>query len=83
MPLFAIDVLHGDARTQGLLLTMVGIGAVIGALTIASLGRQQGNGRLMISGAAGFGLSLVAFSQSKVLGMAMTFTFLAGLSNSG
>ena len=83
MPVFAIDVLHGDAETQGLLLTMVGIGAVIGALIIASLGRQQGNGRLMISGAAGFGLSLVAFSQSKVLGMAMTFTFLAGLSNSG
>ncbi len=83
MPVFAIDVLGGDAETQGLLLTMVGIGAVIGALTIASLGRQQGNGRLMISGAAGFGLSLVAFSQSKVLGMAMTFTFLAGLSNSG
>jgi MFS family permease len=83
MPVFAIDVLHDDARTQGLLLTMVGIGAVIGALAIASLGRQQGNGRLMISGAAGFGLSLVAFSQSKVLGMAMAFTFLAGLSNSG
>ncbi len=83
MPVFAIDVLGGDAETQGLLLTMVGIGAVIGALIIASLGRQQGNGRLMISGAAGFGLSLVAFSQSKVLGMAMTFTFLAGLSNSG
>lgn len=83
MPIFAIDVLHGDARTQGLLLTMVGIGAVIGALTIASLGRRQGNGKLLITGAACFGLSLVFFSRSPVLWMAMTSTFLAGLSNSG
>jgi MFS family permease len=83
MPIFAIDVFHGDARTQGLLLTMVGIGAVLGALTIASLGRWQGNGKLLVAGAAGFGLSLVFFSRSPVLSMAMAFTFLAGLSNSG
>ncbi len=82
MPIFAIDVLHGDASTQGLLLTMVGIGAVLGALTIASLGRRQGSGKLLIAGAAGFGLSLVFFSRSPVLWMAMVFTFLAGLSNS-
>ncbi len=83
MPIFAVDVLHGNASTQGLLLTMVGIGAVLGALTIASLGRRQGNGKLMIIGAAGFGLSLVFFSRSPVLWMAVVFTFLAGLSNSG
>ena len=82
MPLFAIDVLHGNATTQGLLLTMVGIGAVIGAVIIASLGQKQGNGKLLIFGAAGFGLSLVFFSQSPVIWMAMIFTFLAGISNS-
>lgn len=83
MPIFAIDVLHGDASTQGLLLTMVGIGAVLGALTIASLGRRQGSGKLLLIGSACFGLSLVFFSRSSVLWMAMVFTFLAGLSNSG
>ncbi len=82
MPIFAIDVLHGNASTQGLLLTMAGIGALLGALTIASLGRRQGSGKLMILGAAGFGLSLVLFSRSPVLWMAMLSTFLAGLSNS-
>ncbi len=81
MPIFAIDVLHGDARTQGLLLTGMGIGAVVGALTIASLGRRQGSGKILITGAAGFGLSLVLFSQSPVLWLSMCFTFLAGLSN--
>ena len=82
MPVFVVNVLHGNASTQGLLLTMVGIGALLGALTIASLGRNQGNGRLLVAGAAGFGLSLVLFSRSPVLSMAMIFTFLAGLSNS-
>jgi MFS family permease len=82
MPIFAIDVFHGDAETQGLLLTMVGIGGILGALGIASLGRKQGSGKLLISGAIGFGLSLAFFARSPVLGMAMVFTFLAGFFNS-
>lgn len=82
MPIFAIDILHGNAGTQGLLLTSVGVGAVLGALAIASMGQGQGNGKLLIAGAAGFGLGLVLFSQSKVLWMALIFTFIAGLSNS-
>ncbi|MFC1988067.1 MFS transporter [Chloroflexota bacterium] len=83
MPIFAIDILHGDASTQGLLLSMTGIGAVLGALVIASLGRRQGSGKLLIAGAASFGLSLVLFSQSPVLWLAMFFTFMAGLLNTG
>jgi MFS transporter, DHA1 family, staphyloferrin A biosynthesis exporter len=82
MPLFAIDVLHGGATTQGLLLTCTGIGAVIGAVIIASMGQKQDNGKLLIAGAAGFGLSLVLFSRSPVIWMAMIFTFLAGFSQS-
>lgn len=83
MPVFAKDVFHGDASTQGFLLTSVGIGAILGALVIATLGRRQGSGKLLICGAAGFGLSLVLFSRSPILHIAMIFTFLAGLSNSG
>ena len=83
MPVFALDVLHGTATTQGLLMTGTGVGAVIGALIIASLGRRQGSGKLLILGACGFGLGLVLFSRSSVLWMAMLFTFMAGLSNSG
>jgi MFS family permease len=77
MPIFA----HGDSATQGLLMMTVGIGAIIGAFTIASLGRRQGNAKLMICGAAGFGLSLVFFSQSPFLPMAMAFTFMVGMCN--
>jgi MFS transporter, DHA1 family, staphyloferrin A biosynthesis exporter len=82
MPIFAIDIFHGGATTQGLLLTTVGIGAVLGALAMASLGQRQTNGKLLLAGAAGFGLSLVLFSSSPVLIVAACFTFLAGLCNS-
>jgi MFS family permease len=82
LPIFAIDVFHGGADTQGLLLTMVGVGAVLGALTIASLGQKQGSGKLLIVGAAGFGLSLVLFSRSPVLWLAAVSVFLGGICNS-
>ncbi len=78
MPVFA----SGNATHQGLLLSGLGIGAVLGALTIASIGHRQGSGKLMIMGAAGFGLSLVLFSHSPSIFIAIVFTFLAGLSNS-
>lgn len=82
MPVFAIDVFHGDARTQGMLLTMVGIGAMLGALIIASLRQGQGNGKLLVIGAVGFGISLALFAQSPVLLMAVVCTLLAGFFNS-
>ncbi len=78
MPIFAIDVFHGDAGTQGLLMMMTGIGGLTGALAIASMGRRQGNGKMMIGGVAGFGLSLLLFSQSPALSVAMLFTLLSG-----
>jgi MFS family permease len=81
MPDFAVKVFHGDQGTQSLLLAIVGVGALVGALTIASLGSKQGSGKLMIAGAAAFGLSLVLFSRSPVLQMALVFVFLAGFSN--
>jgi len=83
MPIFAIDVFHGGATTQGLLLTMLGVGAVLGALTIASMGRRQTRGKLLIAGAAGFGLCLTLFSQSPLVLGAAFFILLAGFFNSG
>ena len=82
MPIFAIDVFHSGAATQGLLLTMLGVGAILGALTIASSGRRQTSGKLLIAGASGFGLCLMLFSQSPIVLVAAFFIFLAGFLNS-
>jgi MFS family permease len=79
IPIFAIDVLGGNASTQGLLLTIGGIGAILGALLTATMGRRQGSIKMLIGGAAGYGLSIVLFSRSPVLWMALGSTFLSSL----
>lgn len=83
MPIFAIDIFGGSAATQGLLLTVMGVGAVLGALSIASLGQAQTNGRLLILFAAGFGVSLVFFAKSPTVLVASIFIFFSGVFTSG
>ena len=80
MPMFAVDVFHGGADLQGLLMTMAGIGGIIGAFGIASVGQIQGKGKMLISVAVTFGISLVLFSRSPAVAMAMIFVLIAGLS---
>ena len=83
MPIFAVDVFHGDATTQGSLLMMAGLGALAGSLGMASLGRKrQGSGKFLIGGAVGFGLSLILFASSPNLWLAMPFIFVVGFFNS-
>jgi MFS family permease len=67
LPIFAIDVLHGGARLQGLLLTLVGIGSVAGALVVASMQRRYNYGRSVVLGAVGFGITLFGFASSHTL----------------
>jgi Na+/melibiose symporter-like transporter len=81
MPLFALDVLHGTSIEQGMLLSSVGVGALIGALAIASVGSFRRKGMLLLAGATMFGLSLIAFSQSKSMPFALFFLLIVGISN--
>lgn len=65
MPVFADHILHGGARGLGVLMGFTGIGALLGALTLALRTGVKGLGRLVSICCAGFGLSLIAFSFSK------------------
>lgn len=82
MPIFAKDVLHGGARLQGLLLTCVGVGALIGAFTVASLPRKHGYGLPVAIGGMLFGLVLMAFSMSHWVALSIALAVCIGLSNS-
>jgi MFS family permease len=64
MPIFADRVLHGGARALGLLMGATGVGAVMGALTLATRRDSTGLGPLAALAAGGFGVSLVLFSFS-------------------
>ena len=65
MPLFADRILHGGARGLGILMGFTGIGALLGALTLALRSGVRGLGRLVALTCAGFGVSLIAFSFSR------------------
>lgn len=65
MPVFATKILHGNARTLGVLMGATGIGAVMGALLLASRTQLRGLSRFIFFSCAGFGASLILFSFSR------------------
>lgn len=65
LPVIAGDVLRTGASGYSLLLTSVGIGAILGALGTAHRGNAAGRGRLMLVSFAAFGLVTVAASLSR------------------
>lgn len=62
LPDWAVVVLGGDATTNGLLQSARGLGALIAALIIASLGRFRGKGKVLTLGTFAFPLSLLIFA---------------------
>ena len=62
IPAWAVSILGGDAGTTGLLQSARGIGSLIAALTIASLGRFAWKGKLMTVGMLSFPILLLVFS---------------------
>jgi MFS family permease len=65
MPIFADHILHGGARGLGLLMGATGVGAMIAALTLAVKKTVTGLGRWVAISSAGFGVSMILFSQSR------------------
>jgi MFS family permease len=66
MPIFAGKVLHGGARSLGILMGATGVGALLGALTMAARRNLIGLGRWIACAAVGFGISLILFSLSRI-----------------
>jgi MFS family permease len=62
IPAWAVTVLGGDATTNGLLQSARGVGALSGALLIASLGRFRFKGRLLVFGTFAFSIMLLVFA---------------------
>jgi MFS family permease len=71
MPVLATNVFHGGAHTLGFLMTASGVGAVAGALYLASRPNVLGLGRVMVVATFAFGAGLVAFGLVRVLWLAL------------
>lgn len=78
MPIFAGDVLHGGPHTFGFLMTASGLGALLGALWLASRPSVVGLGQMIPVAAGLFGAGLVAFSASRVLWLSLVCMVVAG-----
>jgi len=67
MPVFAREVLHTGARGYGLLMTATGVGAVIGALTLATFSHVKQRGRLIVASSIVFIVFINLFAASRSL----------------
>jgi MFS family permease len=77
LPIFAKRTLESGADTYGLLASVFGAGALVGALATAALGRASL--KLLLLGTAGYGVSELLLAPQQSLGLALVLLFLAGV----
>jgi predicted MFS family arabinose efflux permease len=78
MPVFADRVLGTGPRGLGLLVGATGVGALAGALLLASRASARGLSRWIVGAAAGFGAGLIAFSFSRSLALSAVLLLAVG-----
>lgn len=78
-PAWAVKILGGDAVTNGWMQSARGLGALFGALTIASLGRFKFKGRLLSIGTFVFPLLLLSFAFIRWLPLSLLILFAVGV----
>jgi MFS family permease len=78
MPAFA-ERFEVKALGYGFLVTMIGVGAVIGSLSVASLGDYRRKGRLLLYTGVAYGFVLAAFTVIPSFGVALPFLIAIGV----
>jgi len=79
MPVFAADILHGDAKTLGFLMSAGGIGALAGALLLASNKSVIGIEKKIPIFSAVFGAGLIILSFARSTWLCMLVLFFVGM----
>jgi MFS family permease len=78
MPIFAKTILGGGPNTLGFLMAATGVGAMIGAIYLASRRGVHGLGKMVGLSAAIFGLGLAAFSFSRSFPLSVALMAVTG-----
>ncbi|HUI09999.1 MAG TPA: MFS transporter [Bacteroidota bacterium] len=79
IPAWSVNVLGGGAETNGLLFSARGVGALLGALIIASLGARIRRGRLLVAGSMLWPLLFAALSRTSRLSLSLLILASAGV----
>jgi MFS family permease len=78
LPVVATESLGGGPRTLGMLMSATGLGALAGALVLASRSTVRGLGRVIVGSAMLFGAALTAFALADSLLLALPLLTIAG-----
>src|SRR5438046_7735835 len=78
MPIYAQDILKGNARTLGLLMSSAGVGAVLGALHFAARTNYKGLARWIGATSTTCGIGWLIFSGAKVFWLCAVVLFVVG-----
>jgi len=74
-----IECATPEALTLGLLNAFFGLGALVGALSVASWAEHYGRGRVLTLGNVGFPAVLLLFALSRSIGLSLGLLFFVGV----
>ena len=82
MPVFVVDVYDRGPESLGLLVTIMGVGSLVGALFIASMGKRR-RGLTLIAGSFVSGIALMLVAAIPLYYAAAALMVLMGLGDAG
>lgn len=82
LPVFAQDILGVGSTGYGFLMSAEGTGAIIGVMTVATLGSHKHRGKLLLAGSCLFGALLILFSFSRTYVFSLLLLATASFCNS-
>ncbi|HVB61044.1 MAG TPA: MFS transporter [Ktedonobacteraceae bacterium] len=83
LPIFATQILHLNAFQLGLLFSAAGLGTLVGALTVASLGDFRYKGLLLLVALFLWTGALIVFAVSHLLWLSVLALFVFGMAQNG
>jgi MFS family permease len=78
LPIYAVEILHTDARGLGWLRAAPSLGAVTMALLLAHRFRIERAGAVLLSSVAAFGVATMIFGASRLFGLSFVMLILVG-----
>ena len=78
LPIITKDVFQQDVALYTRFMTIAGIGAVLGALTVAWIGKHRHMGLMLLVMQALLGLTAVGFSLSRTIWLSQALLFIGG-----
>ena len=82
LPVWAREALNVNSSDLGILMTMMGVGALIGTLGLAGVRKFSRRGVLLLGLGVMWGIALVGLANSMIFPVAMPFLLIVGLISS-